>query len=792
MSATGIGAAVRRKEDYRFLTGQGTYTDDINRPGQAHACILRSPHAHARIKGIDTKAAASAPGVIAVFTGADMAAAKVGSLPCGWLIHSKNGEPMQEPPHPPLATDKVRHVGDHVAVVIAETLNQAKDAADLIQVDYEPLPAVVDMDSALSAETLVHDDLSSNLCYDWGLGDADAVDAAFKKAAHVARIDLLNNRLIPNAMEPRAAIGDFDRATGEHTLYTTSQNPHVIRLLMGAYVLGIPEHKLRVVAPDVGGGFGSKIFHYAEEAIVTWAAARLNRPVKWTAERGESFMSDAHGRDHVSHAELALDKDGRFLALKVSTKANMGAYLSTFGPCVPTYLYGTLLAGVYATPAIHVEVKAIFTNTVPVDAYRGAGRPEATYLLERLVDRAAHETGISQVELRRKNFIPPEAFPYQTPVALQYDSGDYDATLDAALKLADVDGFPRRKQEAASRGKLRGLGFSTYLEACGIAPSSVVGSLGARAGLYESANVRVHPTGSVTVYTGSHSHGQGHETTFAQLVSETLGVPLENVDIVHGDTGKIPFGMGTYGSRSLAVGGSALVKALGKIADKAKKIAAHLMEASESDIEFKDGTFRVAGTDKSIDFAQVALTAYVPHKFPHETLEPGLEEQAFYDPANFTYPGGCHICEVEIDPDTGETAVVGFTAVDDVGRVVNPMIVEGQVHGGVAQGIGQALLEGCVYDDAGQLVTGSYMDYTMPRAEDLPSFKVANTTTLCTHNPLGVKGCGEVGAIGAPPAVINAMLDALWDRGVRDLTMPATPERVWRTLQAARMPQAAE
>ena len=792
MSKTGIGASVRRKEDFRFLTGQGNYTDDINRPGQTFACMLRSPHAHATIKTIDATAAKAMPGVAAVFTGDDLKAAGVNGLPCGWQIHSKDGSPMKEPGHPVMAQGKVRYVGDIVAVVIADTLAQAKDAAETIVVDYGVLPAVVDMKKALAGGATVHDDAPGNLCFDWHIGDKAVVDAAFAKAAHVTKIDIVNNRLIPNALEPRAAIGEFDRGTGEHTLYTTSQNPHVIRLLMGAFVLGLPEHKLRVVAPDVGGAFGSKIFHYAEEAIVTWAAAKVRRPVKWTAERSESFASDAHGRDHINHAELALDKDGKFLALRVNTLANMGAYLSTFAPCVPTYLHATLLAGVYTTPVIYCEVKAVFTDTVPVDAYRGAGRPEATYLLERLVDRAARETGLDQVAIRRKNFIPSTAFPYQTPVALQYDSGDYVATLDLALKTADVAGFAARRAASEKKGKRRGLGYSTYIEACGIAPSAVVGSLGARAGLFECAEVRVHPTGSVTVFTGSHSHGQGHETTFAQLVSEHLGVPIENVDIVHGDTGKVPYGMGTYGSRSLAVGGQALSNAMTKIVDKAKKIAAHVLEAAEGDIEFKDGNFTVAGTDKTMSFGQVALTAYVPHKFPHDKLEPGLDETAFYDPLNFTYPGGCHICEVEVDPDTGVVTVEGFTAADDVGRVVNPMIVEGQVHGGVAQGIGQALLEGCVYDAEGQLVTGSMMDYCMPRADNLPNFKVGTAVTLCAHNGLGVKGCGEVGAIGAPPAVINAIVDALAPLGVTDIAMPATPQAVWRAIQSAAPRVAAE
>ncbi len=578
---TGIGASVTRVEDYRFLTGQGTYTDDINRPGQAYAYILRSPHAHARINGIDTTAAGAADGVVAIYTGADM---QTGGLPCGWLIHSRDGSPMHEPPHPPLAQGKVRCLGDQVAIVIADSLSQAKAAAELIEVDYDVLPAVVDMKAAAGGGTLVHDDIGTNVCYDWVIGEEGDVDAALAGSAHVTEIDIVNNRLIANAMEPRAAVSDFDRATGEYTLYTTTQNPHVIRLLMGAFVLSIPEHKLRIVAPDVGGGFGSKIFHYAEEAILTWAAGKLARPIKWTAERSESFMTDAQGRDHVTTAKLGLDANGKFTALKVETMANMGAYLSTFASSVPTYLYATLLAGCYTTPVIFANVKAIFTNTVPVDAYRGAGRPEATYLLERIVNKAAKEMNLDPVEIRTRNFIPSDAFPYQTPVALQYDSGDYMATLKRAQELHDTAGFAARRAEAEARGKKLGLGYSTYLEACGIAPSAVAGALGARAGLYESAEVRVHPTGSVTIFTGTHSHGQGHETTFAQLVSERLGVPLENIEISHGDTNRVQFGMGTYGSRSLAVGGVALDKALDKIEAKAKKIAAHILEASTEDL----------------------------------------------------------------------------------------------------------------------------------------------------------------------------------------------------------------
>ncbi len=783
----GIGAAMKRREDVRFLTGKGVYVDDINRPGQAYCYFLRSSVAHGRIRSIDTSAAKAAPGVIGVFTAEDLAG--LGGIPCGWQVTGKDG-PMKEPKHPILAEGKVRHVGDPIVAIIAETRAQAKDAAELVELDIEELPAVVAMEQAISGSApAVHDEAPDNICFDWEFvaENKEAVDEAIKGAHHVTTLELVNQRLVANAIEPRAAVGEYNPATGEHTLYTTSQNPHVIRLLMGAFVLSIPEHKLRVVAPDVGGGFGSKIYHYAEEAFVTWAAKEVGRPVKWTAERSESFVSDAQGRDHVTKVELALDEQGHFLALRCSTLANMGAYLSTFAPCVPTYLHGTLLAGNYRTPLIYTNVKAVFTNTVPVDAYRGAGRPEATFQLERVIDKAAREMGIDPIEIRRRNFIRPEDFPYQTPVALVYDTGNYHATLDRAVEMADLAGFEARKAESRARGKLRGLGVANYIEACGIAPSSLVGALGARAGLYEAATVRVNPTGSVTVLTGSHAHGQGHETTFAQVVAEMLGIDEANIDIVHGDTDQVPFGMGTYGSRSIAVGGSAIVRSVEKIIAKGKKIAAHLLEASESDITFENGEFKVAGTDKAVDWGTVALTAYVPHNFPHESLEPGLEETSFYDPANFTFPAGTYICEVEVDPETGKVEIDRFVAADDFGNIINPMIVDGQVHGGLGQGIGQALLEHCVYDADGQLLTASYMDYAMPRAGDLPSFEVDHScATPCTHNPLGVKGCGEAGAIGSPPAVVNAVVDALSELGVTHIDMPLTPARVWAAIQAAK------
>lgn len=781
-----IGESLRRKEDYRFLTGAGQYTDDIVLANMAQCYFVRSPHAHAKIRSIDKTAALAAPGVIGILDGQDVAADKVNGLPCGWLITSTNGEPMKEPPHPILAFEKVRYVGDHVAMVVAETYEQARDAAELVVVDYEPLAAVVDVrDAQAPGAPVIHDIATNNQCYKWAIGDKAAVDATFANAAHVTKIDLVNNRLAPNPMEPRAAIGHYNRAGDDYTLYVSNQNPHVERLLLTAFVMGLPEHKVRVIAPDVGGGFGAKIYLYAEDVCLTWASKKLNRPIKWNCDRSEAFLSDAHGRDHVTHAELAMDPDGKFLGFRVHTDANLGAYLSTFSTAVPTILYATLLAGQYKTPQVYVEVDSWFTNTAPVDAYRGAGRPEATYLLERIVSRAAWEMGLTQDEIRRRNFITE--FPYQTPVALQYDTGDFHACLKQANDLADVAGLEQRKAQSKAKGLLRGLGYSSYIEACGLAPSNVAGALGARAGLFECGEVRVHPTGSVTVFTGSHSHGQGHETTFAQVVAARLGLSPDQVDIVHGDTGRVPFGMGTYGSRSISVGGAAIMRALDKIEAKAKKIAAHLMEASDADVDFAGGEFKVKGTDKMVTFGQVALTAYVPHNYPLDKLEPGLNETAFYDPTNFTFPAGTYICEVEVDPATGQVRVDRFTAVDDFGTIINPMIVEGQVHGGLVQGIGQALMEHCVYDrETGQLVTGSFMDYAMPRADDFPNFTIGHVCTPCTTNPLGTKGCGEAGAIGSPPAVMNAVLDALAPLGVKDLDMPASPNRVWNAIQQAK------
>ncbi len=781
----GIGASPMRREDVRFLSGTGNYTDDINLRGQAYVHFLRSDIAHGKINGLDLSEAEKMPGVLRIFTGEDFKSA--GSIPCGWQVTDRFGQPMQEPRHPVLCETHVRHVGDPIAAIVAETLNQARDAAEAIVLDIEDLPAVIDMRAALEdGATKVHDDLTSNLCFDWGFVEENkqAVDDAIKSAAHVTTVELINNRMVPNAMEPRVAIGDYNRGTDDSTLYTTSQNPHVIRLLMGAFVLNIPEHKLRVVAPDVGGGFGSKIFHYAEEAFCTFAAKALNRPVKWTCTRSEAFLSDAQGRDHVTKIELALDKDNNFTAVRTDTLANMGAYLSTFAPSIPTWLHGTLMAGNYKTPLVYVNVRAVFTNTIPVDAYRGAGRPEATYQLERVIDKAARELGVDPIALRKQNFVTE--FPYQTPVAVEYDSGDFNRLVDKLEAKADLGGFAARRKESEARGKLRGLGINCFIEACGIAPSNLVGQLGARAGLYESATVRVNATGGITVMTGSHSHGQGHETVFPQVVADMIGIDANMIEIVHGDTANTPMGMGTYGSRSIAVGGSAMVRATEKIIAKAKKIAAHIMEASDEDIELKDGKFTVAGTDKSLAWGDVTLAAYVPHNYPLDEVEPGLEETAFYDPNNFTYPAGAYACEVEVDPETGKVTIQKFTTADDFGNVVNPMIVDGQVHGGLAQGIGQALMEKCTYDADGQLLSASYMDYCMPRADDMPFFVVDHSNgTPCTHNPLGVKGCGEAGTIGSPATVVNAVVDALRSGGhkVDHVDMPVTPLRVWSAMQ---------
>ena len=782
----GIGARVKRKEDKRFLLGKGKYTDDIRVENQSFGAFVRSPHAHARIKGIDASAALAMDGVLAVHTGPELKADGIGDIITGWAITSKNGDPMKIGAWSPLATEKVRYVGDSVAIVVAETQALARLAAEAVDVDYEVLAPTVATGEAMNpGQALVHDEIPNNMCFDWEVGDEAKTDAGLAGAAHVTEIDLINNRLSPNAIEPRSAIAVYDDAEDHYTLYSTSQNPHVARLVLSAFYNVAPEHKLRVIAPDVGGGFGSKIYIYPEEITCLWASMKTGRTIRWTPERSESFMTDAQARDHVTTAKMGFDADGKIVGFKVDTIANLGAYASLFATATPTYLYGTLLSGQYAMPAIYCNVKAVYTNTVPVDAYRGAGRPEATYVVERMMEKAAREMNMDVADLRRKNFI--REFPYQTEVLLAYDAGDFDAVLDMAQQAANVAGFQARKAEATSRGKMRGIGYSCFIEACGLAPSAAAGSLGSGVGLWESAEVRVNPVGTIEILTGAHSHGQGHETTFAQLAADRFGVPIDNVSIVHGDTDKVQFGMGTYGSRSGPVGMSAVMKALDKVEAKVKKIVAHSLEAAEDDIVIEGGEAKIAGTDKKMAWHEIGLAAYLAHNLP-EGMEPGLKETSFFDPVNFSFPSGCFICEVEVDPQTGTTQIVQFVAADDFGTIINPMIVEGQVHGGVTQGIGQALMEGVVYDDDGQLLTGSYMDYCMPRADDVPSYTIGHGCTPSPNNPLGLKGCGEAGAIGSPVAVINAIVDAIGT----DVEMPATPSRVWAAIQASSMPQAAE
>src|SRR5262252_1166127 len=715
----GIGAPLRRVEDKRFLTGHGRFVADIELSGALACALVRSPHAHAAIRGIDASAALAAPGVVAVLTGADMAVDGVAPMRPLWVVRSREGSPMAEPARFALARETVRHVGEPVAAVVAATLAQALDAAERIEVDYAPRSAVTDARAAQAeGAPQLHACIGGNVCFRWARGDEAAVQAAMRSAAHVVAIDLVNNRLVGAAIEPRAVIGTVDPQSDKLTVYSSTQAPHHIRRQVTEQ-LGISESELRVISPDVGGGFGYKGKLYPEEGIIVWAAHRLRRPVRWVASRAESFVADNQARDHFTHAELALDADGRFLALHVETFANLGAYVSTFGAAIPSAIYSALFAGGYRTPAIFVEVTGVFTNTTPTDAFRGAGRPEACYVLERLADRAAQKLGIDRAEIRRRNLIPPSAMPYKTPIGPTYDCGDFPKIFARTLALADYEGFEKRRAQAARRGRLRGIGMACYVESSGVAPSRFAGALGARVGFYEAASIRVEPDGAVRAMLGTHNHGQGHATTLAQILSSRFGAPIEKIEVVEGDTDAVPHGTGTFGSRSIAVGGSALDRAADKIIAKGKLIAAHLLEAAAGDVDFADGAFVIAGTDRHVSFAAVARAAHVPHNFPLETVEPGLQETAVYDPSSFAFSNGAHVCELEIDSDTGRIEIVGFWNVDDVGTVVNPMIVEGQIHGGLAQGLGQALLENGAYDDSsGQLLAGSYMDYAMPRADD--------------------------------------------------------------------------
>ncbi|KDE60147.1 carbon monoxide dehydrogenase [Halostagnicola sp. A56] len=769
-----LGSAIERREDPALLTGDAEYTDDIQLPQMAHMAIKRSQHAHAAIDDIDTAAAEEMDEVVAVFTAEDIDVP--GNLPVGWLLDT-----LEQVDHPILAQDRVRYQGDAIAVVVAEERYAAHDAVDAINVDYERLEAVTSPRAALNGAADLHDDAPGNTAFEWEIGDETKTDQAFADASHTASVDLENQLLIPNAMEPRGAVADYNPSTEELEVAMTTQNPHLHRLLMSG-VIDHPEHKLQIRAPDVGGGFGSKIHHYADEALAAWAAKQLERPVKWIATRSETYLTDAQGRGHETHGEIAMDDEGDIVGLKIETDANLGAYLSTFAPAVPTYLYGTLLSGQYDIPAIHCEVTGAFTNVPPVDAYRGAGRPEASYVVERLIDLAAREVEMDPAEFRRQNFVPDDAFPYETQVAVVYDSGDYEKTLDRALEMLEYEDFRERQAEARENGRYLGLGFSAYIEACGLAPSELAGQLGAQAGLWESSLVRFHPSGTVTAFCGTSGHGQGHDTTYAQIVANELGIDYDDVDVVEGDTDEIPHGMGTYGSRSAAVGGSSLVTSARKVVEKAKSIAAHQLEADEDDIEFEAGEFRVAGApDRSMHIQEIAQQAYLAHDMPGE-MEPGLEATSFYDPDNFVFPFGMHAAVVEVDPDTGELEFERYVAVDDVGNQINPKIVEGQIHGGVAQGIGQARYEGAEYDDNGQLLTGSMQDYAVPKAEHIPEMETDSTVTPSPHNPLGVKGVGEAGTIAAPQAVVNAVVDALEPFGVDHIDMPLKDEKIWRAV----------
>jgi carbon-monoxide dehydrogenase large subunit len=783
MAQFGIGQPVRRVEDRRFITGHGRYVDDLARPHQIHAFLLRSPHAHARIRAIDTGAAAAAPGVLAVWTGADLAADGIGTIPCLSPLQNRDGSQAVMPPYPALVTDRARHVGDGVAMVVADSLAAARDAAERVAVDYEPLPASVETARALDpGAPQVWDAAPQNLCFDWEIGDSAAVEHAAGGARHCVTLELVNNRVVVASMEPRGALGEYDPGEESYTLWSSTQGSHFLRNLLAESIFHIPENRIRVVTPDVGGGFGMKLFLYPEHVLVLWAAKRLGRPVKWTPERAESFVSDSQGRDNLTRLELFLDEGLRFQALKVETIANMGAYLSNFAPEIPTMSGAPMLSGVYAIPAIHVGVKGVFTNTVPVDAYRGAGRPEAAYALERLVDFAARRLGVAPDELRRRNFIRPEAMPYKTALGLTYDSGDFRRNLDDALRAAHAGDFAAHRAEAppgrasrgpqTSSGRVRGLGTAAYIEQSGFPPD-------------EFAELRFDPAGTLTILMGTQSSGQGHQTAYAQLAAERLGLPFDRIRVVQGDTAAIAFGRGTGGSRSLPVGGAALDHAAQKLIAKGRRIAAHLLEAAEADIEFADGAFAIAGTDRRVGIEEVARAAFNPAQLP-PGLEPGFAESGHFTPPAPTFPNGVHVCEVEVDPETGDIAILRYLVVDDFGVVINPLLLRGQVQGGVAQGIGQAMLERCLYDpETGQLLTGSLTDYALPRADDLPPIAFATNVVPCRTNPLGVKGAGEAGAIGAPPAFVNAVIDALSPFGIAHLDMPLTEERVWRAIRAA-------
>ena len=782
-----IGDEVLRKEDRKFLLGKGRFVDDIRIPGELHAVFVRSTHAHAEIGAVDTAAAEQMPGVVKILTGADMAADGVGTIPFMWTMSNADGTPMAQPPRWGLARERVRHVGEAIAVVIAETAAEAQEAADTIVVDYVPLDAVTGSRAALvDGAPQLHSEAPGNRIYSWGRGDTDAANKAIAEAPHSVSLELVNNRIACAAIETRACLAVPDPAGGQTTLYDATQAPHLIRKSI-TDALGLPPGDVRVIAPDVGGGFGTKGKHYPEETILVWACRRLGRPVRWTSSRSEAFMTDTQARDHVTTATLGFDDDGVFLGLKVETLANVGAYISTFGASIPGAIYSALLAGIYRTPAIYVGVTTVFTNTVPTDAYRGAGRPEACYVLERLADAAAKKLDMDRAEIRRRNLIPAEAMPYATPIGPVYDSGDFPNIMEKLLAAADWDGFENRRRESEARGRLRGIGLAMYVETSGVAPSKMAGMMGAKIGFFESAEIRIDVEGGVQVLAGTHNHGQGHDTTYAQIIADRLGLPFENVSVVEGDTGVVQMGTGTFGSRSIAVGGSAIAVAADKIIEKGRRIAAHLLEAAEEDVSFAKGTYSIAGTDRGMSIGEIARTANLGHVLP-DGVEPGLNESAFYDPSNFAYSNGGHVLEIEIDPETGVIEFQRYYVVDDIGTVINPMIVHAQIHGGLAQGIGQALTESAAYDpDSGQILAGSFLDYGMPRADDLIDFEgELDESQPCTHNPLGAKGCGESGSIGAPAALVSAVLDALGPLGVDDIDMPLTPLCVWNAIQKAK------
>jgi aerobic carbon-monoxide dehydrogenase large subunit len=773
-----FGASVKRREDRRMMTGRANYTEDVRSTHTVYMVVVRSPHAHARVTGIDTSRAKEMPGVVAVYTGQDLVD-DIAPVPCAWLIPNSN---LKVPQYRALAVDKVRYVGDQVAGVVAESRYQAEDAAGEVEVSYEPLEAVIDQEKAIQdGAPQLYDDVPNNLAFQWKIGGGD-FDSAYEAADIKLSRRFVNQRLIANAIETRGAVADYNPGSGELTVWLTSQNPHVHRFLLSA-VTGISETSIRVISTDVGGGFGSKIPTYSGEMITCAVAKKLGRPVKWIECRRENYLTNAHGRDHVDYVDLAATSDGVITGLRVNAYVNHGGYLSTAAPGVPTWLFGTMLSGAYKIPNIDCTVNGIVTNTTTTDAYRGAGRPEATYLLERMMDLLAKETGLDPVEVRRRNFIQPSEFPYTVATTLQYDSGNYEGALNQALNMVGYEDFRQEQQRLREEGRYRGIGFSTYVEVCGLAPSNAAGAMGWQGGLWESATVRMHPSGKVTAFTGASPHGQGEETTFAQLISHELGVPFDDIEVIHSDTEMIPFGWGTYGSRSTAVGGSALVYASRKLLEKATRFAAHMLEVSSDDIEFNDGVFSVKGSpERSKTIQDVALAAHLAWDLP-EGEKPGLEESYFFDPTNFTFPFGTHICVTEVDAETGAIDVQKYVAIDDLGNVINPMIVDGQVHGGITQGLAQAVYEYAAYDASGQLLTGSMMDYAVPKAHQLPTFEVDRTVTPTPVNPMGLKGAGETGTIASTPAVVNAIVDALSPLGIDHIDMPLTPQRVWQAIE---------